>query len=107
MMKYQYAILCLVELLVKGRIAQFTTPSFICSFHGLGAVALFGSELVLNVGILWVFDTTAYRISGSIARFVPAQDNMNTEKHVHTYLHCNLNLRHRCSKDPRTTRYCD
>lgn len=71
MLKYQYAILCLVELLVKGRIDQSTTPSFICSFHGLGAVTLFGSELVLNLGILWIFDTTAYRISGSIVRFVP------------------------------------
>jgi len=71
MLNYQYTIPCLVELLVKGRIEQFTTPSFTCSFHGLGAVVLFDSELVLNLGILWIFDTTAYRISGSIARFVP------------------------------------
>jgi hypothetical protein len=49
MLKYQYAVLRLVELLVKGRIAQFNTLSFVCSFHGFGAVALFGSELVLNV----------------------------------------------------------
>ena len=69
-LKYQYAVLCLVELLVKGRVAQFTTQSFICSFHGLGAVTLFGSELVLNLGILWIFDTAAYGISGSITRFV-------------------------------------
>ena len=48
MLKYQYADLWLVELLVKGRIAQFTTPSLTCRFHGLGAVTLFGSELVLN-----------------------------------------------------------
>ena len=71
MLKYQYAILCLVELLAKGRTEQFTTPSFTCSFHGLGAVALFGSELVFNIGIIWIFDTTAYRISGSIATFIP------------------------------------
>jgi hypothetical protein len=71
MLKYQYAVLCLVELLVKGRIAHFSTLSLICSFHGLGAMALFGSELVLNLGILWIFDTTVYRISGSIVRFVP------------------------------------
>jgi len=71
MLKYQYAVLCLVELLVKGRIAQFTAPSFICSFHRFGAVALFGSEFVLNLGILWTFDTIGYRISGSIATFVP------------------------------------
>ena len=71
MLKYQYAVLRLVEVLVKGRIAQFNTPSFDCSVHGFGAVALFGSELVLNLGILWIFDTTACRISGSIATFVP------------------------------------
>jgi len=88
MLKYQYAILCLVELLVEGRIEQFTTPSFTRSFHGLGAVALFGSELVLNLGILWIFDTTAYRISGSIARFVPTQgkyEHRKTCTHTHTF----------------------